>query len=60
LFKPAIERFHIAPSEYWKMSITELYKLFEIEIDVSQDASLMVNEKRKLNGMNKKDLRNVL
>ena len=42
------------------MSITELYKLFEIEIDVSQDASLMVNEKRKLNGMNKKDLRNVL
>ncbi len=42
------------------MSITELYKLFEIEIDVSQDSSLMVNEKRKLNGMNKKDLRNVL
>lgn len=42
------------------MSITELYKLFEIEIDVSQDSSLMVNEKRKLNGMNRKDLRNVL
>jgi hypothetical protein len=60
LFKPAIERFHIAPSEYWKMSITELYMLFEITIDVNQDSSLMVNEKRKLNGMDRKDLRNIL
>lgn len=42
------------------MSITELYKIFEIEIDANQDSSLMVNEKRKLNGMDRKDLRNIL
>ena len=60
LFKPLIEKYHIAPSEYWKMGIVEIFKLMEITTSEKQDGSLYVNEKRVMSGMDRTELRNLL
>ena len=60
LFKPIIEQFHVAPSEYWNMGLREIFTLLDVKISETQDRSLTINERRIMNGMKREDLRNVI
>ena len=49
-WRACITQFNISPSEAWNLDYCELASLFELEQKPHQDASLMVNAQRELNG----------
>ena len=58
-WKACVTQLNIAPSEAWDLDYCEMATLLEIEQKPEQDASLMVNAQRELNGMPPGELKNV-
>lgn len=58
-WKACVTQLKISPSEAWDLDYCELATLLDVEQNTSQDASLMVNAQRELNGMPPGELKNV-
>ena len=58
-WKACVKELGISPSEAWHLDYCEAAILLEVENKPDQDASLMVNAQRELNGMPPGDLKNV-
>ena len=58
-WKACVTQINIAPSEAWGLDYCEMAKLLEVDQKTFQDASLMVNAQRELNGMPLGELKNV-
>ena len=58
-WKACVTQLNISPSEAWTLDYCEMVTLLDIEQKTIQDASLMVNAQREINGMPPGDLKNV-
>ena len=58
-WKVCVTDLKISPEKAWGLDYCELSTLLELEQKTFQDASLMVNEQRIMNGMNAGELKNV-
>ena len=58
-WKVCVTDLKISPEQAWSLDYCELATLLELEQKTFQDASLMVNEQRIMNGMSAGELKNV-